>query len=399
MWEKDNNINEVKEIRLKTTAYLGVGAINKINDICKEMKSDGIDSILILTGRSSFKRSGAWDPIEKALEENKIKYKLYSKVTPNPEVKHVNEAAAIGKEINAKAVMGIGGGSPIDTAKSVAVLLEYPEKTAEELYELTFEVKNAVPIIAVNLTHGTGTEVDRFAVVSIPEKEYKPAIALDCLYPKYAIDDPELMLTLSEYQTRYVTIDALNHIVEACTTTAANPVSILFAKETVRLIAKYLPIALNDSQDLESRYYLAYASMIAGSSFDNGLLHFTHALEHPLSAVKTDLTHGLGLAVLLPSVIQAIYDARGETLVDVLSPIIGEHKVEDLSADEIAKLVRNWLKEMGVKETLRDLDFSEENVDRLTELAFETPGLDGLLASAPVEANKEVVKSIYINAL
>lgn len=399
MWEKDININEVKEIRVKTTAYLGIGAIAKINDIAKELKQKKLDKMLILTGKSAYKKTGAWDVIQKALNDNGIKYTIFDKITPNPQVHDVDDAVAEGKKICANVVMGIGGGSPIDAAKSAAVLLKYSDKNASDLYEMKFTPNSAVPIIAINLTHGTGTEVDRFAVVSIPEKEYKPAIAYDCLYPLYAIDDPKLMTTLPKNQTAYVTIDAVNHIVEACTTIVANPLSILLAQETVRLVANYLPKVLENPNDLEARYYLAYASLIAGTSFDNGLLHFTHALEHPLSAVKADLTHGLGLSILLPGVIKQIFDARKETLLDVLNPILGDISPETANADIVSGKVRQWLHSLGVTETLKDIGFTENDINKLTDLAFNTPGLAGLLGVAPVNATKEVVAQIYRDSL
>lgn len=398
MWEKDINVNDIKEIRTKTTAYLGVGAIEKINDIAKELAAKGFDKIVILTGKGSYKRTGAWDYVEKALNDNNIEYVLYNKITPNPQHKDVDEATELGKKIGAKAVMGIGGGSPIDSAKSVAILLKYPDKTASDLYELKFIPEEAAPIIAINLTHGTGTEVDRFAVVSIPEKEYKPAIAYDCIYPMYAIDDPKLMTSLSEYQTMAVSVDAVNHVFEASTSTVANPFSILCGKETVRLVHKYLPKALENPDDLEARYFLAYAAMIAGTSFDNGLLHYTHALEHPLSAVKTDLTHGVGLGILLPSVVKHTFDAKKETILELFEPIFGEYEGE-LTADEAAKKVKEWLVSVGLNQTLKDEGFSEEDLDKLTELAFTTPSLDGLLGCAPVEATREVVREIYKESL
>ncbi|MDY2793845.1 MAG: iron-containing alcohol dehydrogenase [Peptostreptococcus porci] len=397
MWEKDININEIKEIRAKSTAYLGVGAIEKFNDIAAELSSKGFNKVVILTGRAAYKKTGAWEVVEKALKDNNIEYALYDKISPNPEHKDVDEACELGKSIGANCVIGIGGGSPIDAAKSVSILLEYPEKKCAELYELKFTPDKAAPVIAINLTHGTGTEVDRFAVVSIPEKEYKPAIAYDCIYPLYAIDDPALMVTLPEYQTMAVSVDAINHVFEACTALTANPFSILCGKETVRLVHKYLPRALADGHDLEARYYLAYASMIAGTSFDNGLLHFTHALEHPLSAVKTDLTHGVGLGILLPSVVKICFDARRETIIDVFGPLVGDS--EDLTAEKACENMREWLKSVGLTMTLKDEGFTEADLDRLTELAFTTPSLDGLLSCAPVQATRENVRAIYAESL
>lgn len=397
MWEKDINVNEVKEIRLKTTAYLGAGAINKFNDIAQELKAKGLDKIVILTGKGAYKKTGAWDVVEPALKANDIEYVLFDKITPNPEHKDVDDAVALAKTIGANCVIGIGGGSPIDAAKSTAILLSYPEKTCADLYEFEFTPDKAAPVIAINLTHGTGTEVDRFAVVSIPEKEYKPAIAYDCIYPMYAIDDPTLMVSLPEFQTMSVSVDAVNHVFEACTSVVANPLSILLAKEVVRLVHDYLPKALKDPKDIEARYYLVYASMIAGSSFDNGLLHFTHALEHPLSAIKTDFTHGYGLGILLPAVVRHTLESRRATIEEVFAPIFGDEK--DIDANKAAKLIKEWLRSVGLTNTLKDEGFSEDHLDKLTELAFTTPSLDGLLGCAPVEATREVVRAIYAESL
>lgn len=398
MWEKDINVNEIKEIRTKTTAYLGVGAIEKIKDIAEELDYKGLNKVIVLTGHGSYKRTGAWDYVTKAFEDNNIEYVLYDKITPNPDHKNVDEAALIGREFGAKAVLGIGGGSPIDSAKSVAILLKYTDKTAADLYEFKFIPEEAAPIIAINLTHGTGTEVDRFAVVSIPEKEYKPAIAYDCIYPMYAIDDPKLMTSLSDYQTMAVSVDAVNHVFEAATSTVANPLSILTAKETVRLVHEYLPKALKNPTDVEPRYFLAFAAMIAGTSFDNGLLHFTHALEHPLSAVKTNLTHGVGLGILLPAVVKQCFEAKKETILDIFEPILGG-KDENMTADEAAAKTKEWLVSVGLTQTLKDEGFEEKDLDKLTELAFTTPSLDGLLGVAPIKATREIVKQIYSESL
>lgn len=397
MWEKEVNVNEVKEVRVKTTAYIGAGAIQKFNNIAEELASKGINKVVILTGRAAYKKTGAWEVVEKALNDNNIEYALFDKITPNPQHLDVDEATNLGKKIGAQAVIGIGGGSPIDSAKSVAILLKYPDKTAAQLYELEFVPQEAAPIIAINLTHGTGTEVDRFAVVSIPEKEYKPAIAYDCIYPMYAIDDPALMTSLPEFQTMSVSVDAVNHVFEAATSLAANPFSILCAKETVRLVHKYLPRALKDGSDIEARYYLSYASLIAGTAFDNGMLHFTHALEHPLSAIKTDLTHGFGLGILLPAVVKQCFDSRKETITEIFAPIFGDEK--NIDAQKAEDLTKKWLKSVGLTQTLKDEGFSEADLDKLVDLAFTTPSLDGLLGCAPVEATRERVRTIYKESL
>lgn len=395
MWEKDININQVFEIRTRTTVFFGCGAIEKIDYIAKELKSKNIDKVIVMSGKNAYKSTGAWAYVEKALKENGVAYVNYDGVTPNPTTHSVDEAVKIAKDFGAKAVISIGGGSPIDAGKSVAILLEYPEKTASDLYEFKFTPEKAVPIVAINLTHGTGSETNRFAVVTIPEKEYKPAIAYDCIYPMFAIDDPKLMTKLSLNQTKYVSIDAVNHVVEAATSKVASPYTVTLAREVITLVAKYLPVAIKNPEDLESRYFLAYAALMGGVCFDNGLLHYTHALEHPLSAIKPDLSHGLGLAMLLPAVVKEIYNDKAETLAYILEPVAGKIT----NANEAEAKVYEWLKSVGVANKLKDEGFKESDVDKLVNLAKTTPSLDGLLSLAPNEANSERITAIYKNSL
>ena len=399
MWEKDINIHDVKEIRTRTSVFFGVGAIQKIHDIAKDIKSKGIDKVIVMSGKHAYKSTGAWDVVEAALKENSIGYINFDQVTPNPNTHHVNDAAKMAREFGAKAVISIGGGSPTDAGKSVAILLEYPDKNADDIYEFKFTPTKAAPVISINLTHGTGSETNRFAVVTNLEKNFKPAIAYDCIYPTYAIDDPQLMTKLSPKQTRYVSIDAVNHVVEAATSTVASPYSISLAKEVIELVAKYLPKAIANPEDLEARYFLCYAAMMGGVSFDNGLLHYTHALEHPLSAVKPDLSHGFGLAILLPSVIKTIYKDKAATLADILAPIVPDLKGEASEAEKAANGVYAWLKSVDVPEKLTDIGFAEADVDKLTDLVFTTPSLSGLIDIGPSGNSREVVKEIYQNSV
>ena len=399
MWEKDNNINDVKEIRTRTSVYFGIGAIKKIDDIARDLKSKGIDKVIVMSGRNAYKATGAWDYVEKALKDNGIGYVNFDQVTPNPTTHHVNDAAKIAREFGAKAVIAIGGGSPTDAGKSVAILLEYPDKTANDIYEFTFTPEKAAPIVSINLTHGTGTETNRFAVVTVPEKNFKPAIAYDCIYPMYAIDDPQLMTKLSPKQTRYVSIDAVNHVVEAATSAVLSPYSVTLAREVIADVAKYLPKAIENPDDLEARYYLAYAAMMGGVCFDNGLLHYTHALEHPLSAVKPELAHGLGLAILLPAVIKTIYKDKPHILADILAPIVPGLTGAPSEAEKAAKGVQDWLASVGVSEKLLDEGFTEDDVEKLVDLVYTTPSLSGLLDIAPSGNGRDVVEAIYKDSL
>ena len=399
MWDKQIAIDQVRAISLRGKIYFGVGAITYIEEIIGELQKEGVEKLLVVTGKNAYISCGAWEVIESVLLSKGVKFAVYSGVTPNPTAAQVDAAVQLGVSVGAQAVIGIGGGSAIDAAKSAAVMLKYPDKKCADLYEYTFTPTEALPIVAVNLTHGTGTECNRFAVVSIPEKNYKPAIAYDLIYPRYAIDDPALMTGLSLAQTRYVSIDAMNHVIEAATSRSANTLSIQLAAETIRLVTEYLPLAEKDPKDLKARYFLAYAAMIAGWAFDNGLLHYTHALEHPLSAVKSDLAHGLGLAMLLPAVVENIWQESGPLLAQLFAPFAPGLDGSPKGAAKAAHAVQKFLVAHGVSEKLSDLGFTEDDVPVLTELAMNTPSLGGLLDQAPTFADRVAVSAIYLNSM
>ena len=397
MLENYLNIHDVKEIRARSLVYFGCGAIAKMADIAVALKAKGIDRVLIVSSKSAYKTSGAWEPTKKGLDAGGVAWKLFDQVTPNPDTDSIDAATAAAREFGAKAIIGIGGGSPIDVAKSVAILMEYPDQTAESLYEWKFAAEKALPIVAVNLTHGTGTEADRFAVASIESKHYKPAIAGEPLYPLYSIDDPELMLSMPKQQIMATTVDAVNHVVEAATSKVTNPFAITLAREVIALAVNYLPAAMENPQDLVARYHLAYAALLGGISFDNGFLHYTHALEHPLSGMNPKVIHGIGLGILLPAVIRNIYQnpASGKVLADILAPIVPGLTGDQSEADKAADGVEKWLAGVGIDQKLADEGFTESDLDHLTDLVFETPSLAVLLSVAPTEATREAVAKIY----
>lgn len=194
-------------------------------------------------------------------------------------------------------IISIGGGSPGDAAKSASILLhpEHQKYTCRQLYKFEFTPTHRTNLVMINITHGTGTECDNFAVVSILEGEehpYKPALASPVIYPDYSIDDVNSMMSMNDDMIRFTSIDALNHVMEASTTTVATPYSITLAKEVCYLVHRYLPVALAHKYDVRARFWLTYAAAIAGMSFDESLLHLTHALEHTLSAFYPKLSHG-----------------------------------------------------------------------------------------------------------
>ncbi|MDD4700691.1 MAG: iron-containing alcohol dehydrogenase [Desulfovibrio sp.] len=398
MWDNCYNYDTVCEIRAKTTAYVGVGAIDKIGSLLGSLKNEGVSSVLCVCGGHAYRASGAWDKAEAAALKQGIVLALYNRVTPNPTTDIVNDAAALGRAVNAGAVLAIGGGSPLDCGKGAAILLANPGKSAEDLFCFRFTPQKALPLVAVTLTHGTGSEVNRFAMVTVAGRNHRSIVGHDCSYPRYAIDDPALMTGLSAEQSRYVSIDALCRVVEASTTTVANSLVVTLARETVRLVHTWLPIVLAEPQNLKARYGLCMAALQAGVAFDNSLLHMAHALEQPLSRFR-DVPHGLALAMLLPAVIDECYAARPDVLAHVLEPLAPGLKGQPDEATVAAKAVEDWLFSLGVNQKLLDLGVQESDVEEFCNFVEQTPSLGLLLSVAPVRSTRQRVARIYINSM
>lgn len=371
----------------KPLAYFGRGAIGNVDKLTEKIEG----KLLVITTGGAYKRSGAWDAVKRALEERKIEYELYDKVRANPTYENCDEATQIGIDIGADWIMGIGGGSAIDTAKIVSVLIKHPGKKAKDLLEDGFEVNDACQKIAINLTHGTGTEVDKFAV-SQSDKEYKIGIGLKAFYPDYTIDDPDLTRTLSKEQTIATSIDAMNHAFEAATNANQNPYSILLAKEAIALIAENLRATIDDPQNSELREKLLFASAIAGISFDITGTHITHVLEHAISAIKPEIAHGIGLAVFLPAVVETVYPAMPELVSELLAPVVKLQGKKD-EASKAREGVKEWLESFGINTHLGDYGFSSEDKKEIEDRALSR-FFERQLECAPIKVNRALIEKI-----
>ncbi|MCD6502891.1 MAG: alcohol dehydrogenase [Thermoplasmata archaeon] len=384
-------------LNLRTTLFFGINAIKSFRKIAEYIVTRDLTPLLIITGKSSYKKCGAWEVVKDILESFEIEYAHYDGVSANPTVDMIQAAFEFGNGIGAKSVLGIGGGSVIDVSKATATLLANRDISAKDLY-LKRAIKNpAVPIFAINTTHGTGTEVDRFAVATVPEEKAKISIAHESIYPTFSIDDPTLTVKLPKDQTIYVTIDALSHALESMTSKHSNPFTVTLAIEAAHRIFENLPKVLDDLADVNSRYWLLYASMVAGITLDNSRAHLAHALEHPISAVKPKVPHGLGLALLLPVIIEHTYKVFPKELSMALRPIAQELRGDPKEAKVARKALEEWISSLGVNERLSNLGFNEDTVDELVEIAFRT--MKYLIGMTPYDVTEDLVREIYMEIL
>ena len=371
--------------------YFGAGSVGALRGWVK-----GFRRVFVVTGRSSARVSGALGDIEGILKEVGVEYCVFNGVVPNPTVSIVNELAAEMWRFGSEAAVAVGGGSVIDAAKLASVIVRCGG-SAEEYLRRVREPYTSLPLAAVNLTHGTGTEADRYAVATIEETNEKIGLGSECMYPSVSIDNPNYLKTLPREQTMYTALDALYHSIESATSASSSPYTELLAEEAVKLIVKWLPVAVNDLSNLEARYWLLYASMIAGISIDHSRTHLVHAVELALSGLNPKLAHGCGLALIGPHAVELIYRARPEVMCKLLRHMDPTLRPTSEHSGKAAEALRKFQEQVGFKEKLTDYEFTAEHVARVKKLTMRTQ--EHLVKLAPFKVTDSVVEKIYRAAL
>ncbi len=350
----------------------------------------GVRRVLVVTGRSSARRSGALADVIKILNDAGIEHEVFDHVFPNPTDSVVDSIVEKASESGVEALIAIGGGSVIDSTKFASVLLCSGGKARDYLLG-DLSPRCSKPVYAVNLTHGTGSEVDRYSVANIEGEKLK--IGIDTTYPEVSVDNPRYALTLPLDQTRYTSIDAFYHSLESSTSTLSNPLTETLASESVSLIAGRLPRVLKSPGDIEAREDLLYAASIAGVGIDNSLTHVVHSLEHTLSGENPMLPHGAGLAILGPRSIRYMYKARPQTLARILRPLDPDLRPLAVDAERAEAAVRRFQEGVGLVENLADYGFSTSDADRVASKTLEVFGK--LTGVAPFSVSEEILVEIY----
>lgn len=279
--------------------HFGPGSLNVLGN--QNVKLPG-SKALIVTGGSSVKRHGYLDRVQQLLRTRGVESVVFDKVQPNPIVEHVMEAAETARESGCDFVIGLGGGSSMDSAKSIAVMLNNPGHYWDYVSGGSgkgLPIPHPVaPIVCITTTAGTGTEADPWTVITKSDTNEKIGFGCDQTFPKMSIVDPELMLTVPPHLTAYQGFDALFHAMEGYVANCATPMSDLFALKSIELIAKWLPVAVNDGSNVEARSAVAFANTLSGIVETGSCCTSEHSLEHALSAYHPEMPHGAGLIML-----------------------------------------------------------------------------------------------------
>ncbi|MEZ0394702.1 MAG: iron-containing alcohol dehydrogenase [Desulfurococcaceae archaeon] len=372
----------------ETTLYFGEGALEKARGFFT-----GLTRVGIVTGARSAELSGALRDVLKILEELNISYTIFNEVTPNPFASQAERAAERFWREGVDAIVAIGGGSVIDTAKIASVIVVSGRRVKDLV--AGYRPRGSLPLLAVNLTHGTGTEVDRYAVATLDDTREKHGLSVK--YPDTSVDDPRYTLTLSREQTIYTTLDAFYHAYEAATSTSTNPFVETLSTAAASIIASTLPLAVKDLGNLQLRSRLLYASMLAGISIDLASTHINHAIEHALSGLKPELPHGAGLAMLGPRVVYYTHKARPAESASIVRHVNPYVKPIAEDAERAMKAVASFQESVGFKERLSNYGFTEQDVAKVVEYALKR--LSYMTVSTPFPVAEDVVKDIFTSAL
>lgn len=367
----------------------------------KELATEGLPgskALIVITNGQSMKRLGYLNQVTQYLKENGVDSVLFDKVLPNPTLAHVSEAAELARRENCDMVVGLGGGSAIDSAKAIALAATNPGNYWE--YVKGREVENAaLPIVAIPTTAGTGTESDPWTVITNLETNEKIGFGIKQLFPTLSIVDPELMVSVPANLTAYQGMDAFFHSAEGYLAKVAQPLSDLFALNSIRRIAKFLPEAVKDGNNLQAREEMAWASTQAGMVESTSCCISEHSMEHALSAFYPGLPHGAGLVALSVPYFTHLLKKDEKKVAPRymdMARAMGEENVNSPSAfiTALKKLIKNVGLE-GLK--LSDWGLRKDDAEKLAENSFAAMGALYLLD--PVELTREDACAIISEAI
>lgn len=344
---------------------------------------------LIVTGGSSAKRSGLLARVQESLEYSGMKHILYDKATPNPLTTTAAEGANYAICTGCDLVIALGGGSVIDCAKAIAFLACNPGDVNDYIYNRRSGT-DALPLIAVPTTCGTGSEGNGFAVLTNPETGDKKSLRCDAIVPVLSIIDSELMQTMPKAVLASVGFDAMCHAMESYLSRAAQPVTDLLSLEGIRLIAAHLPMLYAGSEDAEAWDAVTWASTIGGMVIHTAGVTLPHGMEHPASGIR-NIVHGKGLAALTPVITDASYSAAPERY-QTIAKLLGNS-----SAAGCGDAIRRFLEQIGLSIKLGEQGITAEDIPWMTENCFKVSKAS--IANHPLQTDRKTVARLYEAAL
>ena len=379
-------------IILNETSYFGKGAREVL---AEEIKKRGFKKVLLVSDKALID-AGVTAKVEDVLKNAEIAYDLYSEIKPNPTIKNVTDGVEACKISNADVIVAVGGGSSIDTAKGISIVMTNPSRSdIKSLNGLSNTENKGMPIIALPTTAGTAAEVTINYVITDEEREIKMVCVDPNDIPVLAIVDSELMASMPKSLAAATGMDALTHAVEGYITKGANEMSDMFHMKAIQMIFKYLPAAVNEKDEVAIEK-MGMAQYIAGMGFSNVGLGIVHSMAHQLGAVY-DTPHGIANSILLPTVMRFNGEVCYERFREILKGL--DIDASNLNKEEVIDTFVNLIKELsakvGITQTVADVGGKEEDLSMLADKAMEDPCMPG----NPREVSKEDFIRLYKEAM
>lgn len=329
------------------------------------------NTAMIITGKGSSKKTGALDKVINSLNENFIEVIVFDEVESDPSVKTIRLGVETAKAKNVDVIIALGGGSPLDAAKAINMMLANEGDIVD--YETKGPEKAGLPLIAIPTTAGTGSEVSKYVVITDTDRKIKMLIGGETLIPDVAILDPVLTVMMPPAVTAATGMDAITHAIEALISKKAQPITEMYAISAIKLINDNLIKAVLDGGNLEARMNMLLGQMYAGLAFSNASVALVHAMSRPLGA-HFKVPHGLANAILLPSVMEFNRAACPEKF-KLIAETMGE-KTDNMSLRDASllavKAVNKLFEETGLPKALREIGVEKEGIERLAEDALKS---------------------------
>ena len=379
---------------LNETSYFGKGARE---ELAGEIQKRGFKKVFLVSDKSLVE-AGVTAKVEEVLKKANVPYDLYDEIKPNPTIKNVTDGVEACKKSGADLIVAVGGGSSIDTAKGISIVMTNPDRAdIKSLNGASDTVNRGMPVIALPTTAGTAAEVTINYVITDEDAEVKMVCVDPNDIPILAIIDSELMASMPKSLAAATGMDALTHAVEGYITKAHNEMSDMFHMKAIKMIFKYLPAAVNE-KDEKAVEMMGMAQYIAGMGFSNVGLGIVHSMAHQLGAVY-DTPHGIANAMLLPTVMRFNGEdpATAQRFREILMNI-GRPDAEHLNDQDVINtfvwMISELSKTVGINTKITDYGAKEEDFEMLAEKAMNDPCKPG----NPREVTKEDFIELYRRA-
>ncbi|EMK6854835.1 L-threonine dehydrogenase [Vibrio cholerae] len=376
---------------IPTVNLMGAGCLK---DAADAIQSKGFKRGLIVTD-VILNKIGVVKKVQTLLNQRSVQSVVFDGTKPNPTIRNVNDGLALLKEHDCDFVISLGGGSPHDCAKGIA-LLATNGGTISDYEGVDRSTKSMLPLVAINTTAGTASEMTRFCIITDEERHIKMAIVDKHTTPLISVNDPELMLAKPASLTAATGMDALTHAVEAYVSIAATPITDAVAIKAIELIQANLRTAVSNGDDIHAREQMAYAQFMAGMAFNNASLGYVHAMAHQLGGFY-DLPHGVCNAVLLPHVQRYNAQVCPERLRDVAKAMgvdVSAMTAEQGAAAAI-EAIQQLSKDVGIPAGLRELGAQEQDIPTLADNALK----DACGFTNPKQATHAEISAIFAEAM